>query len=212
MRALPKIKEFARNNFRERNHAPWFKWKDYCDLCAAVGHEPDDEEPMFLVAQDCDSRHSMKYFWAAIDAKNDKKKQDQPDSDEDEEEVPCPYRWDIPAYEPGHIPIDKHKNYLPTAPKVPDAVQFPIESCFAPVKRRFRALAHAGQCSTPAEMMAAIERAFEECATVHNIRRCFEHGADNMQIFMGTEQQTVLINHTVHHCTHGGPLPKRRRG
>lgn len=205
LRVLPKIREIARQYFREHSKADWFNWSEYLDLCAAVGHKHTGIDPMFLVAQDSDSRHTMKYFKLAKDAKDAKKKGKK-------KQKHLPDRRDIPAGKEGHIPIDKKKNYLPTAPKVPDAVQFPVESCFAPVKGRYKGSAAAGECVRPCDMARNMEGAFAECATPERIRNCFRHGMENMRIFMGKKNETVTIGDTRYHCTHGGQLPGCRRG
>lgn len=199
LRALPEIKKRARENFLQYGHPDWFDWSVYADLCGAVGHIPSGISPFFLVSQDCDPRHTMKYFWACIDAGL-------------RPHAHIPDRRDIPEGHKGHIPIDKVKNYVPTAPKVPDAMQFAIESIFAPVKRRYSALLAGYNEVTPANMVWAIERAFEEVATPSSIKNCFVHCEENMRIFCGKEDETVTVDGTVYHCTHGNWLPKCRRG
>lgn len=198
---LPHIREVARKHFHERDHPEWFKWSKYVDLCSAVGHSLDGMDPMFMLAQDRDSRHTLRHFLPERTAK--KAGLSKP---------AAVYRYDIPPLTEGHIPIDKHKNFLPSAPRVPDAVQFPVESLFASVKKRFKQFADAGECETPADMVCAIKRAFAEVATPETIRHCFEHGETNMQIFMGTTDQIVTVGDTNYHCTDGDQLSKHRRG
>ena len=94
---------------------------------------------------------------------------------------------------------------------MPDAVQFPIESMFAPVKHHYSRLSLQGKCDTPAKMVQAIREAFAEKATPEHIHECFRHGEENMRIFMGTEDQVVQLGEQIYQCTHGGSLPKDRR-
>lgn len=104
------------------------------------------------------------------------------------------------------------KLYVPTAPKVPDAGQFAIESIFAPIKRKYASLLQEYADITTSEMVWAIEQAFSQVATPANIRNCFEHCEGNMQIFCGTENEIVTVGNVKYHCKHGKWLPKDRRG
>jgi len=199
LKVLPAIKDHAGNCFKKDNSPPWFKWSLYQAACAAVGHTPTRYEPFFLVSQDSDPRHSMSHFWPGIDSA-----------------VPPhgspPDRRLIPRGQVGHIPINKVYNYVPSAPKVPDSVQFAIESLFASVKRRYFTLMLDYPDSTPKEMVDMIRRAFAEVATPETIRNCCRHSEENMRIFCGKESDTVTIDGTVYHCTDGNWLPKCRRG
>ena len=105
-----------------------------------------------------------------------------------------------------------HKKFVASAAKVPDAIQFPVENTFAPIKSRFHKYSHQGLCETPAGMVWAIKRSFAEMATKDHIGDCFRHGEENMQVFMGTLDQVVTINGKDFHCTEGGWLPRERRG
>lgn len=199
LRALPSIKEMAGMHFKKDSSPAWFKWSLYTDVCAAVGHLPTRYEPFFLVSLDCDPRHSMAHYWPAIDS-------------------PVPVhgrrqdRRSMLKGDLGYIPINKVYNYVPAAPKVPDCVQFPVESLFASIKRRYFSLMLKSPNSTPKEMVSVIKRAFAEVATPELIRNCFRHGEENMQIFMGREGDTVTIDGAVYHCTNGNRLPKCRSG
>lgn len=199
LRALPEIEKLARRNFVQYGHPEWFDWSVYADLCGSVGHIPSGINPFFLISLDSDPRHSMKHWWPCIDQHLPQRGQ-------------IPDRREIKAGLEGHIPIDKVKNYVPTAPKVPDAMQFAIESIFAPVKTRYGEIVKQFDPIRPRDMVWAIKQAFEEVATADNIRNCFRHCEENMRIFRGKEDETVTVGDTVYHCTHGNWLPKCRRG
>lgn len=200
LEALPAIKQLAQDNFHQGNREPWFSYKDYSNLCRAAGRDPKDRtNPMFLVAQDCDSRHSMRHFWPNIDARRPQR-------------GPTMDRRDIPLGESGCIPIDKECNYLPSAPKVPDCIQFPIESTFAAVKKVFKKLVKQKEPSTAAELYALIQESFDKGATKETIFNCFKHAEGNMQIFAGLENETVTIGNTCFQCVRGNQLCKCRRG
>ena len=199
LKALPGIQKAARENFLQYKGPEWFNWSSYASLCAAVGHVHSGNNPFFMISQDSDPRHSMKYWWSKIDAGK-------------EIAGTIIDRRDIPAGQPGHIPIDKVKNYVPTAPKVPDSLQFAIESVFAPVKTRYYTLLHGLQHITPADMVWAMERAFDEVATPETVKKCFHHCEENIRIFCGKEDESVRLGGVQYHCTHGNWLPKVRRG
>lgn len=200
LRALPAIIEFAREHFHQRSRDEWFHYKDYVKLCRAVGRNPADRfNPMFLVSLDWDSRHSMLHHWPNIDKGLPQR-------------GPTVDRRDIPVGQPGYIPIDKYINYIPSAPRMADCLQFPIESVFADVKREFRRLVKQNEPTTAAELFALIQQAFAVAATQQTIQNCFRHAEENMRIFAGLEHETVSINGVKFQCTHGHWLPKCRRG
>eukprot|EP00892_Ulva_mutabilis_P008148 jgi/Ulvmu1/5705/UM024_0054.1 len=105
-------------------------------------------EPHVLLAMDSDSRHSMKYFRPQTEAAKKRKKDPAAAKNKctaaaknkctaaaaKRVEPPTPtltLQGLIPKAEPGKIPLDPVDNYAPTAPRVQDAVQFPIESMFS---------------------------------------------------------------------------------
>ena len=200
LKALPIMRDLASKHFHPGNRAEWFSFKQYCHFCWAVKKDPyNRHDPMFLVSIDSDSRHTMKHWWPKIDSG-----QAQRGHAED--------RRDIPFGQPGHIPIDKKINYIPTAPRVPDCIQFPIESMFATVKSKFRLLAKAYKVKTAHELNVVIKYAFQLAATDELIKNCFRHAEENMRIFSGELEETVTIKGTQFQCTQGNWLPKCRRG
>ena len=209
-RALPAIKDFARANFRERRPPEWFSWSAYKRLCAGFDRAPSAMEPQFLLALDADARHTMNDMWPAIDARmqiGTPLTQNEPPMQRQDRRL-------IPTGHPGHIPLHPVYNYTPSAPRVPDAVQFPIESVFSSVKRRFRArmrdLAAArggGGVVRSGDMFAAVEASFQEGATALSIHNRFMHAERNMRVFSGEEGSVVTIDGVTYHCTGGNWLP-----
>lgn len=192
---LPRIRQLARREFVQRGHKRWFIWKLYQDLCAAVGHVHTGMNPMFLISQDSDPRHSM------IDLGGHS----------------CvgtlrtghlPDRRSLKHGEKGYIPVDPIKNYVPTAPKVPDSLKVPIESFFGPVKRTFKKLQHGRKHNSPSLMVKDIRAAIEKAATPEHIKHCFERGELCMQVFAGKQDEVVHAKGRVYHCTHGKWLPR----
>eukprot|EP00892_Ulva_mutabilis_P005570 jgi/Ulvmu1/3385/UM016_0001.1 len=152
-------------------------------------------EPHFLLSLDSDSRHSMRHMWPDIDHP---------------EHAPHPAqdRRDIPAGQPGHIALHPTYNYVPSAPRVPDCIQFPIESLFAAVKREFRRLINAIPNDTARDMFDAMHAAFERAATQASIERRFDHAERCMVVFSGEIGSIVELDGVVYHCVQGGWLPK----
>lgn len=197
LRALPAIRKLCRMHFVQHGHPEWFKWKCYQDLCAAVGHRIDAYDPMFFISHDSDSRHGYIDRWLKLD--------------DPTHAGPLPDRRDIPEGQPGHIPLDKHKNYVPTAPRVPDAMQFAIESIFSQVKTAYDAIIGDRTDETAEEMQRAMEEAFRKAVTPEYVLKCFKHGDGNMRIFAATEDTVVTLKGIDYHGTNGGWLTKDRR-
>lgn len=189
LRALPKIREAAKQHFRKgKNH--WFNQKAYDRLCADLQFCATGENPMFLLSMDSDSRHSC------TDYHNLGGRGRHMD------------RRLLPAGTPGYIPMDPIRNKVPSAPKVPDSLQVLFESFFGPVKRHFRRLLKDKEDPSPGEMAAAMRAAFQLCAGNGHIHHCFEHGRVCMQVFSGLENEVVEYKSTKYHCTHGKWLPR----
>lgn len=196
-------------NFTERNHPRWFSWSAYQRLCAAFDCIPSSMNSPFLLSLDCDSRHTMKHMWPAIDSPaapvtRGRTSSSRPRAPQD--------RRLIPAGQPGHIPLHPIYNYAPSAPRIPDVLQFPIESTFATVKQEFRAALK--RCKSPGakEMVDVMYAAFAQCATQATIQRRFEHAERNVLVFSGQEGSVVDLDGVRFHCTGGNWLPKILRG
>lgn len=192
--ALPRIRAFARANFSEHGHPAWFSWAAYQRLCAAFDLPPSGMEPRFLLALDADARHSMRHMWPQIDRPR-------------APPAPPQDRRLIPAGQAGHIPLHPVYNYVPSAPRVPDAIQFPIESVFSGVKVQFRRILRSLPNARARDMVAAMTEAFERSATPDSIRHRFEHGERNMRVFCGEDGSVVVIDGVSYHCPYGGWLP-----
>jgi len=173
-------------------------------LCAAADRFPSAYDPMFLVSLDSDSRHNMNHYWPAIDRQRRGLQPDWPAQMAD--------RRLLEPGTPGYIDCSPLYNYLPNAPRMCDATQFPIESLFAAVKRRFWKILKGRVHASTQEMMCAIRQAFAEAADRESITRRFEHAERNMRVFSGLPGQTVELDGVQYYCTHGSWLPKELRG
>lgn len=199
LRVIPAVRAACKKAFVQHGHPAWFVWKVYQDFCDAVGHIPKGEDPLFLLSFDSDPRHGMSHYWLKLDHQGFKGK--------------VPDRRDIEPGKNGHIPVDKHKNYVPTAPKVPDAHQFAVESLFARAKTAYYKHLGDNQAPTPAEMWTSIEHAFRvvSCDS-QTVQNCFQHGNDNMLLFAAKRDTELVLKGKRYYGTDGGWLPEDRRG
>ena len=198
LRVLPAVRQACKKAFVQHGHPAWFVWKVYQEFCDAVGHIPKGDDPLFLLSFDSDPRHGMRHYWLRFDNPGYKGK--------------LPDRRDIQYGEHGHIPVDKEKNYVPTAPKVPDAHQFAVESLFARAKTAYYQHLGDNQAPTPAEMWASIEHAFRVVANSETVQNCFQHGNDNMLLFAAKPDTELVLKGKRFYGTDGGWLPEDRRG
>lgn len=202
LRCIPGIRQFCKANFKERGHPPWFSWSAYQRLCGALDRTPSGMEPNFLLSLDADARHTMKHMWPEIDHPTPRGMRAPPPAD----------RRLIPAGEEGHIPLHPVYSYAPSAPRIPDVLQFPIESTFSTVKRAFRAELRACKAPSPRQMVAAMQAGFARGATQPSIEQRFVHAEKNMLVFSGQEGSVVELDGVRYHCTGGNWLPAVLRG
>jgi hypothetical protein len=121
---------------------------------------------------------------------------------------------------PGHagwVDLDKGSDFMPTAPKVPDTLQQPIEMIFGIVKRLFRKLMaeRAGGVKWRAVYDDFIA-AWAEKVDPALCERCFNHAMTAIKIWMTPRDEMVTID-TAHGQvevlgTGGGWVPKKYRG
>lgn len=110
------------------------------------------------------------------------------------------------------MPLDAVQNRFPSAARMPDTVQSPIESLFATIKREYwRVLAHLGDDSS-ASMIRAIGEAVSKCATIQRIHRNWLHAENSLRLFGGEVGTTVHIDGGEFHCTDGNWVPGKCRG
>lgn len=197
LRALPAIKEAAITHFQPGVN-DWFDADAYDELCAAVQFDATGEDPMFVIAQDSDPRHTMTDLGQHSSRRTAKGK-------------PVDRRC-LRRGQKGYIPIDPLRNYVPNAPKVPDCLQFPIESFYGKVKKHYRKQLANMDSPTAREMIAAMLKAFVSAQEKDAIKRCFEHGAACMQVLSGFPGETYDYNGKTYHCTYGRWMPKDLAG
>ena len=113
--------------------------------------------------------------------------------------------------------IDRQRDYMPTAPKVPDTLQQPIENVFGIVKQHTRDLQRrrVGKISWK-ELHADFETAWGQKITPECVKGCFRHAMQAIEIWsaLETEHVTVKRKRTTYELygTHGGWVHKKFRG
>ena len=121
-------------------------------------------------------------------------------------------RRDLPKGSRGSIDIDKVKNFIPTAPKVPDCIQFPIESLFAPIKGSFKKERLELEEPTPKKLENLMRQAFAKYGTAEACAKNWAHAWKCMKVFSGRKGEKVMIEGVEYACTDGNWLPKALRG
>lgn len=208
-RLLTTIHEKLRGCCCKRGHAPWLQYGVYEGLCTSVGREVSSMIPEYLVAMDWDARHTSNYLWEIIDAVVSARAQGLPPPPH----LPKPIdRRLIPKGQEGWIPFDAVHNQFPSAARMPDTVQFPIESLFAQIKRDYWKILATMPDDSPASMVRAIKEAFSKCATIDQIQRNWAHAEKSLRVFCGKRNTTVRIDGKDVHCTEGNWVPAKFRG
>ncbi len=190
------MQEFANRNFvRGRNG--WFNADAYDALVVATGHDPSSPNRKFLVSHDADPRHSFYMSTGQLRPKQVDRRNKQ--------------EGDI-----HYIPSDPKKDYVPSAPRVPDCIQCPIEMLFASVKSRYRELLkqlRQQRASIDVDsVVAMMKQAFDEKALIGFIRDCWGHAEKALKVFSAKKGEWVTIDGVEYRATGGNWLPKRLRG
>jgi hypothetical protein len=134
----------------------------------------------FLISHDQDSRHSYKHYPVTSGGHKGK---------------PVDRRT-IPKGRPLHIGVHEKRDYVPTAPRVPDCIQSPIEMFFAPVKGHFKTLMaehrREGKQSTFEVVVENSLRAFREKGTAEKAGRCWQHAVQKSIVIFATPYKTWI--------------------
>ena len=205
LRALPAMQNCADRNFMRKPGFPehWFSTAEassYARLVHATQFQSMYHKK-YLISHDQDSRHSMKHYPPTRAGRRGK---------------PIDRR-SLPNRSPLRISVDVLKDYVPTAPRVPDCIQSPIEMFFAPVKTRFRALLeeHRRQgCTSNFDVvMQKALQAFKENGTADRGTRCWRHAIEkSLRIFATPAGEWLKIGEADVMGTGGDWVPKKYRG
>ena len=180
LRAYPKMRAFADANFiREDGH--WFNEQVDLALVRTTGHDIASPNKKFLVTHDQDARHSYLHHYTTDSGR--KKTID---------------RRLVTVGEKLYMPFDVDLDYVPTAIRVPDCVQSPIEMFFAPIKGAFRKkiamLRKGGQQTTPRLCAEAVIEAFKEKGTQENVYNCWQHARKSLLVWTTPVGEWVEID------------------
>lgn len=200
-RVLPAIDRWALAAFRPHANE-WFDEaaeKSYEALKRGSGYRRGRQRPCCLIAVDQAPTHTwtdMPWFIAHEEERD---------------------RRTIKPRAAGWVDLDKESDFMPTAPKVPDTLQQPIEMIFGIVKTRFRSLmAERSGSVNWRTMYEDFHRAWVEKVNPSLCERCFQHALTAIKIWMTPRDQLVTItdahNQVEVHGTGGGWVPKKYRG
>jgi hypothetical protein len=187
-RAIPAMDAVAASEFRMYANS-WFGAQElafYRRLQKACDHPSHRKRPCALIAADQAPTHC----WVDVDHYIEfKTKRD---------------RRDIPALQRGHIALDKERDFMPTAPKVPDTLQQPIEMIFATVKREVRKrLAARPGAVTWQHIWEDIQAVWREKVNAALCESCFDHALKAIKIWSTpvARRSTLSAKQSMKQCT-----------
>lgn len=197
---LEKIKAFAAQNFQVGAN-DWYTPEVHAlhqQLMLETGWDQDKYGPLFFVARDRDRRHTTSDFDAYRDGD------------------PGVDRCMIPEGEHNWIQFDAVRQMLPSARRVPDCIQSPIEMIVGLVKRDAQDMFGPHDPKEIEDMHRAVWEASQERVQPELCLKCFEKGLRAIRVFKGRIGETVTIEHNKRmvkvHCTQGGWVPRIASG
>ena len=203
LRAIPAMNRAAELHFVPGRHT-WFSGAKYNKLKQALDWPA--EKPCFLISQDNDNRHQFTDMWYVREQqrKNAKKR------DGKRHSVKRRDRRDLAPKQRGWVDLDR-RQYVPSAPKVPDCIQQPIECFFGGLKRRFREhykLKENGWRS----MVESILYVWETWAEKQELHKYWRHAKTALKVFSGLPNETVTVGNREVLCTPGDWVQRSVRG
>lgn len=126
-------------------------------------------------------------------------------------------RTTLPKTHRLYIAFNRAVQEAPSAPKVPDCIQQPIELVYSKVKPAVKAMKKAffeseGRQPTSYELADMSVRASKEKITPELASACFRHAETSIKVFSGRTDQTVKYQRGAKewevHCTAGGLVPR----
>lgn len=193
LRAIPKMQDAARKHFNRAS--PWFQASKYSALKNALGWDERGwaDRPCYMVSQDRDSRHHMTDMWEfqRTGAMRD--------------------RRSIPDKQFGWIDIDECQ-FVPSAPRVPDCIQEPVECFFGVTKRHTYAAYKEAPGRDWMTMYKAVIQAYKDYVPHLDIAAFWRHARVALLVFSGDVDEFVEHRGTLIKCTRGGWVPRRVAG
>lgn len=199
LRAIPAMQQAAHENFRAGKH-DWFDDFKYKQMQDALGMAGD--RACYMLSLDCDGRHACSDFWGLRDATARKVKG-----------YKMRDRRDIPQGERGWIDMGTHQ-LVPSAKRVPDTIQQPIECFFGVIKRKVRCVYQDDPQNGWQAMLRAINSVFNSdwCRGL-TFERYWDHAEVALRVFSGLRHEQVQIGLIKYaKCTHGGWVPAELAG
>ena len=197
---LPDLQKVANRYFN--CNSDWFDQAEYNELVRVTGHD-ESKGRKFLLTHDSDPRHSFK----------------QPTVENGVRRA-SGQRMDrrlLPASAKDSIPLHPVKDYVPSAPKVQDCIQSPIEMVLSQVKQEFRELfrlytSMRGPVYTPENMFSLVKLAFFSKVTPRLCAACWEHGCKAIRVWKTPSNSTLVVNGKTVFGTGGNQVPRRFKG
>jgi hypothetical protein len=205
LRAIPAMQACADGSFfrkpGDKDH--WFTGaveESYQRLVTATKYQSACHRK-FLISHDQDSRHSMLHYPVTAGGKRGR-----------------PYdRRTVARGQRFHIPVNPITDYVPTAPRVPDCIQSPIEMYFAPIKARFRQLLtehrKQGQQSSFQVVVELAQQAFRDKGGAERAGRCWRHAVEKaLPIFATPYKKWITVDGDKVMGVGGNWVPKKYSG
>lgn len=165
----------------------------------------DEEEfgPCFLLAMDKDRRHSFvdyRHYRNERQNTGRGKKRD---------------RRELEYGQGDHIQF-QDRQLIPSAQRVPDTIQQPVELCVGWIKRRVRKTLKGVHKLTFEHLRDAVVDACEELNATDHIKSFWDHATKAIAIFAAEEGKKVKVTvknkEKIFHGTRGGWVQKQARG
>ena len=193
LRVVPAIQKAVAEHFQP-NKNEWFDEAKYQELRQAM--QWPENKPLFLLSADMDPRHSCTDMW---EIRRRKAEGVRPGKQRD--------RRDLTRGTYGWMDISRMQ-YIPSAPKVPDTIQQPVESFFGTLKTLVRKEYQGKDGNGWRPMVAAVDKIFQEWAPTDSFAKRWEHACNAIAVFAGEKDDWVQIRRRWIKCTHGGWVPK----
>ena len=190
---LPEIQQFCNREFRVGAN-DWFDLDLYERFKSDLDWPADEQGSAFLLSEDCDTRHT-KFVT---------------EGRKEHPELARLDRRDIPKGKWGHLAL-KRRQEVPSAPKVPDTVQNPIELLFAQVKEHYHKSSGDSQGGDWASMWELVKAAFTARATPERIYKLYQHALKALMVWSGPAGHWLDIDGTAYMCTGGDVICRRLR-
>lgn len=186
LRALPAMQACADRHFFRRPQDPlhWFSASMQQSLERLIWATQFDSSchKKFLISHDQDSRHCMLHYPVTPSGKRGK-----------------PFdRRAVKAGKQLHIPVHAVRDYVPTAPRVPDCIQSPIEMFFAPIKTHYKKLMTEHRKQGHSSSFSVVEQmsrqAFRDKGGADRVFKCWEHAVNkSLRVFATPYKQWITV-------------------